>query len=77
MNDTAPEIEEILDSSYQNKTGEEKLLIALGMFETVRKIVLSSLPSNLSERELCKELFLRFYGNEYEENEKKKILLNL
>jgi hypothetical protein len=77
MSDTAPEIQDKIDDIYKNKTGEEKLLIALSMFETARELVISSLPKNLSERELRKALFLRFYGNDFSREEKEKILSNL
>jgi hypothetical protein len=72
--DSTLEIENKLNQYYQNKSGEEKLLIALKMFETARDIVLSSLPKNLSDNERRKELFLRFYGNEFDELTKEKIL---
>ena len=74
MNDTAPAIEKKLNQIYLNKSGEEKLLIALKMFETAREIVLSSLPKNLSGKELRKELFLRFYGNEIDDSTKEEIM---
>ena len=74
MNDTVPEIENKLNQIYLSKSGEERLLIALQMFETARKIVMSSLPENVSEEELRKELFLRFYGNDFDESLKEEIL---
>ena len=77
MIDTAPEIQDKIDDIYKNKCGEEKLLIALNMFETARELVISSLPNNLSEKELRKALFLRFYGNDFSTNEKERILSNL
>ena len=77
MNDTTPDITEKLTEIYKNKPGEEKLLIALNMFETARELVISSLPNNLSEKELRRELFLRFYGNDFSKSEKEKILKNL
>ncbi|MCZ6702655.1 MAG: hypothetical protein O6940_06395 [Ignavibacteria bacterium] len=77
MKDTSFEIQKKIDEIYKNKSGEEKLLIALSMFETARELVISSLPNNLSERELRKALFLRFYGNDFNVNEKEKILTNL
>ncbi|MCH7723044.1 MAG: hypothetical protein IIA49_02140 [Bacteroidetes bacterium] len=77
MKDTSFEIQKKIDEIYKNKSGEEKLLIALSMFETARELVISSLPNNLSERELRKALFLRFYGNDFSVNEKEKILTNL
>jgi hypothetical protein len=76
MIDTTSEIKDKIDEIYKNKSGEEKLLIALSMFETARELVISSLPSNLSDEELRKELFLRFYGNDFSINEKEKILTN-
>lgn len=77
MKDTSFEIQKKIDEIYKNKSGEEKLLIALSMFETARELVISSLPNNLLERELRKALFLRFYGNDFTVNEKEKILTNL
>lgn len=77
MVDTIPSIEAKLNQVYMNKSGEEKLLIALQMFETARDIVLSSLPENLSEKEIRKELFLRFYGDEFDDNTKAKIIERL
>ncbi len=74
MNDTVPEIENKLKQIYLGKTGEEKLLIALQMFETARKIVVSSLPENISDEEVRKELFLRFYGNDFDDSLKEEIL---
>ena len=65
MSDTAHEIQDMMDEIYKNKSGEEKLLIALSMFETARIIVLSSLPLNLSDKDIRKELFLRFYANDF------------
>jgi hypothetical protein len=77
MNDTTLEIQNKLNEIYKNKSGEEKLLIALKMFETARDIVLSSLPENLSDTQIRKELFLRFYGNDFNESLKEEILNRL
>ena len=77
MKDTSFEIQKKIDEIYKNKSGEEKLLIALSMFETARELVISSLPNNLSDKELRKALFLRFYENDFSVNEKEKILTNL
>jgi len=77
MNDTSIDIEKKLDKIYKAKTGEEKLLIALQMFDTARELVISSLPVNLLDKELRKELFLRYYGNDFNTTDKEKILNNL
>lgn len=74
MTDTPLEIKRKISDYYNTKSGEEKLLIALRMFETARNIVLSSLPRNLSEDEIRRELFLRFYGNDFDDMSKEKIL---
>ncbi len=74
MNDTSPEAKKIQDELFAKLSGEERLLMGLEMFGTARKIVLSSFPPDLTENEIRKRLFLRFYGNDFSEGEKKKIL---
>jgi len=46
--------------------------MGLRIFETARGIVLSSFSSDLSENEIRKELFLRFYGNDFSQEEIEK-----
>ena len=77
MNDTSPEIKEKIKEIYKNMSGEKKLLIALSMFETARELVIASLPKELSEKERRKELFLRFYGNDFDQEEKEKIIKSI
>ena len=77
MNDTSPWAKKIQDELFAKLSGEERLLMGLEMFETARKIVLSSFPPNLSEDEIRERLFLRFYENDFTEEEKKRILANL
>jgi len=74
MNDTSPEAKKIQDDLFAKLTGEERMLMGLEMFETAKKIVLSSFPEDLPENEIRKKLFLRFYGNDFSEEEKRKIL---
>ena len=64
MNDTSPETEAFLKARYAALTGQERLLMALQMFETAQQIVLSSLDPALSEAARRRELFRRFYGEE-------------
>jgi hypothetical protein len=73
MNDTRPEAKMVLDELFNNLSGEQRLLMGLKMFETAREIVISSLPKGLPEKELRKELFLRFYGDEFTKQEIGKI----
>jgi len=74
MNDTTPEVKKIQDRLFAKLSGEERLLMGLEMFETARKIVLSSFPENLPENEIRKRQFLRFYGSDFSDEEKEKIL---
>lgn len=74
MNDTRPEAQRVLDELFAGLSGEERLKMGLEMFDTARKIVISSFPPGLSEKEIRKRLFLRFYGDDFSEDEKRKIL---
>ena len=64
MNDTTPAIDAMLHKRFAALTGSQRALMALQMFETAQRIVLSSLPSGLSEQERRRELCRRFYGEE-------------
>ena len=77
MNDTPTEIEKKLDKIYAGKSGEEKLLIALRMFDTAREIVISSFPVNLTAGEIRRELFMRFYKDDFNIKEQLAILSKL
>ena len=62
MTDTAAAVEEMLRQRYAGLTGSERALMALQMFESAQRIVLSSLPAGLDERQRRRELCRRFYG---------------
>lgn len=64
MNDTSPEIEALLGARYAAMTGSERALMALQMFETAQRVVLSSLDPGLSAAQRRRELCRRFYGDE-------------
>lgn len=61
MNDTAPQVKAIVQQRYRQMTGEQRMLIAMQMFESARKIVLSSFPENISAQEKRHLLCKRFY----------------
>jgi hypothetical protein len=50
-----------------SKSGEERLLMGMSMFETARKIMLASLPVNTSEEDKRKFLMKRLYGEKTED----------
>lgn len=62
MTDTAAAVDEILRQRYAAMSGSERALIAMQMFESAQRIVLSSLPAGLDERQRRRELCRRFYG---------------
>jgi hypothetical protein len=62
--DMSPVIEDLLRERYAAMSPGERSLLALQMFETAQRIVLSSLPPGLSERARRRELCRRFYGDE-------------
>jgi len=64
VSDTAPEIESLLVERFQAMSGSQRALMAMEMFETAQRIVLSSLPAGLSEHERRRELCRRFYGDD-------------
>ena len=44
------------------RTTPERAEFMFGMFATARRLMIASLPKNLSERELKKQIYLRAYG---------------
>ncbi len=77
MNDTSPVIEKMLRVKYMSLSGFERVQIGSSMFESAKKIVESSLPKELAPVEKKIQMFLRFYGHEFSEVEKNKIINRL
>ena len=77
MNDTIPEIAALYRNLIMNKSGEERLLMGCSMYDTARQIVCSAIYNNrpgIREKEMRKEIFLRFYGKEFSRDEREKVL---
>jgi hypothetical protein len=64
MNDTDPEIAELVRQRMLERSGVERLMMASDMFETAKAMVLASLPAGLTEIETKGFLVERFYGEE-------------
>ena len=62
MTDTSPEITELVRQKLMAKSGEERFLMGVRMFDAAREMVLASLPVGLSPEESKRQLFLRLYG---------------
>ncbi len=68
MQDTSNEMKKLYRRLIMSKSGEERLLMGMSMFDTARKIMLASLPENTSEEDKRKFLLKRLYGEMQEEN---------
>ncbi len=75
MNDTEPKIERKIRELMKKKTAEDRLKMGCSMFSFSKTIIQASLQEtkNIQQSDLKKELFLRLYGKEMDEDTKKKI----
>ena len=62
MSDTPPEIAELVRQRLMARSGEERFLMGIRMFDAAREMVLASLPAGLSREEMKRQVFQRFYG---------------
>jgi hypothetical protein len=74
MKDTNEKIERIYNDMMMKKTSEERVKMCFSMLNTARRIVLSTIKDNKNWR---KEMFLRFYGEEFSPRQKEKIIYAL
>lgn len=80
MNDTSPEMEKRYHDMLMRRSGEERLKMGCEMFDAAKAIVKSSIlneNSRLTESELKEKIFLRFYGLDFSEPQKQKIIAGL
>jgi hypothetical protein len=71
MKDTDQETERIYNEMIMKKTPEERVKMCFSMLNTARRIVFSTIKDKKNWR---KEMFLRFYGDEFNSEQKEKIL---
>jgi hypothetical protein len=62
MTDTPPEIAEMVRQRLMARSGAERFLMGVRMFDAARAMVLASLPAGLPPEELKRQLFQRIYG---------------
>lgn len=80
MNDTNPEIESRFIKMAMEKSGQERLKMGFEMFNMARKQVLASIKINKPDaglKEIRRELFIRFYGQDFSSEELAKILTRI
>ena len=76
MNDTPAAFEDRFRKMLLKRSGEERLKMGCSMHATARALVKAS----VSEKDpvaVNRALFLRFYGNDFEPKQRKRILLAL
>jgi len=64
MNDTDPQIAELVRRKLLERSGPERVLMGSRMFDVAKAMVLASFPEGLSEIEVKARLCERFYGDE-------------
>ena len=77
MNDTSPEMEEKMREMIRAKTPEERLRMGCSMYDFSKSLVLHAILENspgLSPGGIRRELFLRFYGDDFTSTQREKIL---
>lgn len=77
MNDTSQRMEEKYFELLMQRSGEERLKMGCSMYDTAKEIVKSSIlekEKDITALELKKKIFLRFYGHEFTEARRQKIL---
>ncbi|MDZ7718391.1 MAG: hypothetical protein U5K72_06165 [Balneolaceae bacterium] len=76
MKDTTPEAEQLQRDIIHSKTDHERAMMGIDMIESARIIVMNSIKiknPDLTERQIVAELFERYYGQEFSEDEKQVI----
>ncbi|MGE5342193.1 MAG: hypothetical protein ACM3SY_12020 [Candidatus Omnitrophota bacterium] len=71
MKDTNEKMEQIYNEMIMRKSPEERVKMGFSMLNAARRIVLSTIKDKKHWR---KEMFLRFYGDEFSDEEKEKII---
>ncbi len=62
MKDTTPEIEKMQFELMLKMTPNKRIAMACEMFMSARELFLASLPKDLSDEEIKKQLYFRTYG---------------
>lgn len=62
LKDTTREIEELQNELWMKRTPQERARFASAMSAAARDTIVASLPKNLSEKELKKQIYERTYG---------------
>jgi hypothetical protein len=64
MNDTDPEIEELVRRRLLERSGAERVLMGSRMFDLAKAMILASFPPDLTPLQVKERLCERLYGDE-------------
>ena len=73
MSDTVKEAAAVYSEMIAGLSGEERLMLALKSFSAAKELVLASLPEISDEKAKRILLLKRFYGDEFTDEQIKKI----
>lgn len=80
MRDTPPEITQKMCEMIRKKSPTERLKMGESMYETSKYLVIRAILEDnpqISKADLRKEIFLKFYGNDYDPIQQEKIIKHL
>ncbi len=80
MNDTSLEVESRFNEMMMKKSGQERLKMGFSMFNMARRQIVASVKMDKSDadsEDIRREIFLRFYGEEFSPDARAKILAKL
>lgn len=80
MRDTSPEMMEKMREMIRMKSPLERLMMGCSMYATSKYLVIRAIREenpDISEAALRRQFFLRFYGNDFNPEEREKIAKHL
>ena len=76
MFDTHPEIAVRYRELMMRKSGQQRVVMGCSMYDTAKKIVRSAIYNSrpgITEAEMRREIFLRFYGPDFSQADRERI----
>ncbi len=77
MRDTTEAVYRRMRDLLMNKTGEERLMMGASMFDMAKQLARASLKGMQDEGEERAALFMRFYGSDFSEEQRERIISHL
>lgn len=77
MNDTHPDVAVQYRDLMMSKTGQQRLRMGCSMYDAAKQIVCSAIYNScpgITDAEMKREIFLRFYGHEFSRADREKLI---